>query len=53
MCSPQALYSNEQQQFGHLTRATLGAIESAVPFDNHLIYAILHEPIYCQGYFCL
>jgi len=35
--------------FGHLTRGTLSAIDRMAPFDEHLIYAILHEPIYCEG----
>ncbi|KAF1993286.1 proline iminopeptidase [Amniculicola lignicola CBS 123094] len=36
-------------QFGHLTRPTIMAIESDQSFDSNVIYAILHEPIYCQG----
>ena len=35
--------------FGHLTRGTLSAIEKSAPFDDHLIYSVLHEPIYCNG----
>ncbi|KAF2399878.1 proline iminopeptidase [Trichodelitschia bisporula] len=34
---------------GHLTRPTVAKIESSQPFDYHLIYSILHEPIYCHG----
>lgn len=41
--------SGDVEAFGHLTRGSLSAIERAVPFDDTLIYAILHEPIYCQG----
>ncbi|CAK1359096.1 Proline iminopeptidase [Cercospora beticola] len=41
--------NNDIELFGHLTRGTLAAIDSSSPFDNHLIYAILHEPIYCSG----
>lgn len=37
------------ENFGHLTRPTLATIDSMSSFDNHLIYAILHEPIYCSG----
>ena len=37
----------EISQFGHLTRASLSAMELDVPFDNNPIYAILHEAIYC------
>nr|POF15269.1 proline iminopeptidase [Quercus suber] len=35
--------------FGHLTRPTLAAIDQTAVFDENLLYAILHEPIYCQG----
>lgn len=34
---------------GHITRPTLSAIEQCQSFDEAIIYAILHEPIYCQG----
>ncbi|RBQ87249.1 hypothetical protein VDGD_04283 [Verticillium dahliae] len=34
-------------QFGHLTRAALAAVESYNPLDTNPIYAILHEAIYC------
>lgn len=37
------------EQFGHLTRGSLSAIDNAGGFNDHLIYAILHEPIYCEG----
>lgn len=37
------------EAFGHLTRGVLSAIDRAIGFDEALIYAILHEPIYCQG----
>jgi hypothetical protein len=36
-------------QFGHLTRPTVLALESAQSWDSNVIYALLHEPIYCQG----
>jgi pimeloyl-ACP methyl ester carboxylesterase len=36
-------------QFGHLTRPTVIALEQAQSFDTNVIYALLHEPIYCQG----
>lgn len=36
-------------QFGHLTRPTVLALESAQSWDTNVIYALLHEPIYCQG----
>ncbi|KAL1633895.1 hypothetical protein SLS58_010884 [Diplodia intermedia] len=41
--------SNDLAVFGHLTRPTTSLIEQTMPFDDHIIYAILHEPIYCQG----
>lgn len=41
--------SNDIGSFGHITRGSLSAIDRATPFDDNLIYAILHEPIYCQG----
>jgi pimeloyl-ACP methyl ester carboxylesterase len=36
-------------QFGHLTRPTVLALEAAQSWDTNIIYALLHEPIYCQG----
>ncbi|KAF2466524.1 proline iminopeptidase [Lindgomyces ingoldianus] len=36
-------------QFGHLTRPTIMEIESREGFDTNVIYALLHEPCYCQG----
>lgn len=41
---------NDIELFGHLTRGTLSAIDHGTSFDDHLIYAILHEPIYCEGH---
>ncbi|KAL1956533.1 hypothetical protein VTO42DRAFT_7096 [Malbranchea cinnamomea] len=40
---------NDIQTFGFLTRPTLSLIENGVSFDNNILYAVLHEPIYCQG----
>ena len=40
---------NDLEMFGGLTRPTLSIIESQGVFDDHPIYAILHEAIYCQG----
>lgn len=34
---------------GHLTRPTVAKIESMLPYNDHMVYAILHEAIYCQG----
>jgi pimeloyl-ACP methyl ester carboxylesterase len=36
-------------QFGHLTRPTVMAIEAAQSYDTNVIYALLHEPLYCEG----
>lgn len=36
-------------QFEHLTRPTLSVLENAVGLDNNILYAILHESIYCEG----
>ncbi|KAK4239815.1 Alpha/Beta hydrolase protein [Achaetomium macrosporum] len=40
--------ATDLDQFGFLTRASLAALESQIPFDTHPIYAILHEAIYCR-----
>lgn len=36
-------------QFGYFTRASLQPLEALTPFDTNIIYAILHEAIYCDG----
>ncbi|KAL7911276.1 alpha/beta-hydrolase [Trichoderma velutinum] len=36
-------------QFGFLTRASLAPLETFTAFDTNIIYAILHEAIYCDG----
>ncbi|KAJ4365609.1 hypothetical protein N0V83_008229 [Neocucurbitaria cava] len=36
-------------QFGHLTRPTVLALEGAQSWDTNVIYALLHEPLYCLG----
>lgn len=36
-------------QFGFLSRASLAPIETFTAFDTNIIYAILHEAIYCNG----
>ncbi|KAF2198767.1 alpha/beta-hydrolase [Delitschia confertaspora ATCC 74209] len=41
--------NSDLTQFGHLTRPTTLAIEDALSFDSNILYALLHEPIYCQG----
>ncbi|KAF7559771.1 hypothetical protein G7046_g4363 [Stylonectria norvegica] len=37
------------EMFGFFTRASLAPLESWTPFDTNIIYAILHEAIYCDG----
>lgn len=36
-------------QFKYITRPTLSALESALTFDDMVLYAILHEAIYCEN----
>lgn len=36
-------------QYGFLTRASVAPLEVFTPFDTNIIYAILHEAIYCDG----
>ncbi|KAL2270126.1 hypothetical protein VTJ83DRAFT_2310 [Remersonia thermophila] len=38
--------ATDLDQAGKLTRASLAAFESHVPFEHHPIYALLHESIY-------
>ena len=40
---------NDLEMFDTFTRPTRTIIESQGAFDDHPIYAILHEAIYCQG----
>ncbi len=40
---------NDLEMFDTFTRPTRSMIESQGTFDDHPIYAILHEAIYCQG----
>lgn len=40
--------STDLKQFQFITRPTLSAIESALSFDDMVLYALLHEPTYCQ-----
>ncbi|CEF83253.1 hypothetical protein FGSG_06836 [Fusarium graminearum PH-1] len=35
--------------FGFFNRASLVPLEGVIPFDTNIIYAILHEAIYCDG----
>jgi len=41
--------SHDLTLFGHITRPTVAKITSASPFDEAVIYAVLQEPLYCQG----
>jgi pimeloyl-ACP methyl ester carboxylesterase len=40
---------SDLKQFQFVARPTLSAIESLVPLDEGVLYAVLHEAIYCQG----
>jgi proline iminopeptidase len=40
---------NDLEIFGSLTGPTLALIDSNGGMDKNIIYAILHEAIYCQG----
>ncbi|KAK2626648.1 hypothetical protein QTJ16_003823 [Diplocarpon rosae] len=37
------------EQFQFVTRPTLSALESALSFDDNVLYAVLHEAIYCEN----
>ncbi|KAF8161478.1 alpha/beta-hydrolase [Crassisporium funariophilum] len=41
--------SNDLELFKKLSYKTLQSIEHQQPLDGNPLYAILHEPIYCQG----
>jgi hypothetical protein len=41
--------SNDLEIFGFLSHPTLCLIDSSGDFGVAIIYAILHEAIYCQG----
>lgn len=40
---------NDLEMFGELTLPTLDLIDSNGGMHKNVIYAILHEAIYCQG----
>lgn len=42
--------TNDLEMFGFLTLPTLSVIDSNGGMDKNIIYAVLHESIYCQGY---
>ncbi|KAJ5032733.1 uncharacterized protein L3040_009327 [Drepanopeziza brunnea f. sp. 'multigermtubi'] len=37
------------EQFQFVTRPTLSALETAISFDYNVLYAVLHEAIYCEN----
>ncbi|KAK2744468.1 hypothetical protein FQN55_006795 [Onygenales sp. PD_40] len=39
---------NDLELFGFLNTPTLSTIDSATTFDSNILYAVLHEAIYCQ-----
>ncbi|OJJ50164.1 hypothetical protein ASPZODRAFT_1117486 [Penicilliopsis zonata CBS 506.65] len=40
---------NDLETFGFFTHPTLNLIDNYGGYDNNIIYAVLHEAIYCQG----
>lgn len=40
---------NDLEMFGSLTLPTLALIDNNGGMDKNIIYAVLHEAIYCQG----
>ncbi|KAG0651168.1 Proline iminopeptidase [Hyphodiscus hymeniophilus] len=41
--------TSDLRQFQLITRPTLSALESSLSFDDTVLYAVLHEPIYNEG----
>ncbi|KAF9523862.1 alpha/beta-hydrolase [Crepidotus variabilis] len=41
--------SSDLELFNKLSYKTLQTIQNSQPFDGNPLYAILHEPLYCQG----
>jgi pimeloyl-ACP methyl ester carboxylesterase len=41
--------ANDLTMFGKLTRPTIEGVSSFLGFDGAILYALLHEAIYCQG----
>ncbi|KAI0997244.1 Proline iminopeptidase [Podosphaera aphanis] len=39
---------SDLDQFKFITRPTLSALERAISFDDAILYAVLHEAIYCE-----
>lgn len=42
--------ANDLETLGFMTRPTLSKIDDRGAFDDQPLYAVLHEPIYCQGH---
>ncbi|KAJ7032784.1 alpha/beta-hydrolase [Mycena alexandri] len=42
--------TNDLELFGRMTYKTLQMLEAKYSFDGNPIYAILHEPVYCNGH---
>ena len=40
---------SDLSQFQFIGRPTLMAVENALTFDHGVLYAVIHEAIYCQG----
>ncbi len=40
--------NSDMNQFAFITRPTLSAIENLLDFDETVLYALLHEAIYCE-----
>ena len=40
--------TNDLEAFGYLTKPTLYRIQATGSFEDHVLYAIMHESIYCQ-----
>lgn len=40
---------NDLEVFGSLTHPTLFTIDNFGGMDKNILYAVLHEAIYCQG----
>lgn len=41
--------ATDLRHWGVLTRPSLSAVEAMGGLDNNIIYAVLHEPLYCSG----
>lgn len=50
--SPEIIFraASDLSTFGKFAYKTLQIIQEAQVYDGNVLYSILHEPIYCQGY---